>query len=312
MQFSKATRRKAKLRLALSGPSGSGKSYSALMIAKGLGGKVAVIDTEHGSASLYSPLADFDTLELTPPYTPERYIEAIHAAEQAGYDVLIVDSITHEWKGAGGVLEIVDTLSRAKYRGNSYAAWGEADPRHRKFIDAMLQSPMHVIATMRSKTAYVEAEVKGRKTYQKAGMAPEQRDGVEYEFTVVFDLNNDGHLATASKDRTTMFTDPLVLTPEVGEQLRDWLDSGEAPAPRAAPAAQPGHGAFLDGAIDQLDEMFDGAELTALRNAVRERCERAGDRAGYARFAAALRERIAAIKEQQAASADAEPQLEPY
>jgi hypothetical protein len=120
MQFEKAARKKAKLRLALTGPSGSGKTYGALQIAKGIGGKIAVIDTEKGSASLYTHLAEFDVLELAPPFTPERFIEAVKAAEAGGYSTLIIDSITHEWSGSGGCLELVDQVARAKFKGNSW------------------------------------------------------------------------------------------------------------------------------------------------------------------------------------------------
>ena len=136
--FKKAKRSLSKLRLAVQGPSGSGKTYGALMLAKGLGGKIAVIDTERGSASLYADLKgmpEFDVLDLDAPYTPEKYIEAIHAAEDEGYDILIVDSMTHEWDGQGGCLELIDQIARAKYRGNTWSAWSELTPRHRRFVD---------------------------------------------------------------------------------------------------------------------------------------------------------------------------------
>jgi len=227
--FRRAERKAAKLRLALSGPSGSGKTTGALLIAKGLGGKIAVLDTERGSASLYADLVDFDVVELGPPYTPERYIEVIREAEKAGYNTLILDSITHEWNGEGGVLQIVDNVARAKFKGNSYAAWNEGTPRHQKFIDAMLASPLHIIATMRSKAVYVETEkANGKKAIEKQGSAPQQRDGLEYEFTAVLDLNVDGNLATASKDRTRLFRDPLVINEETGHRLLEWLNSGKS------------------------------------------------------------------------------------
>lgn len=232
MQFQKAQRKKAKLRLGLTGPSGSGKTWSALLLAKGLGGKTAVIDTERGSASLYEHLHDFDVLNLDAPFTPERYIEAIRAAEKAGYDVLILDSITHEWSGAGGCLELVDEVARAKYRGNSWSAWNEVTPRHRAMIDAILTSPLHIIATMRSKTETSQIEENGRKKVIKLGMKAEQRDGSEYEFTTVLDLVHDGHFATASKDRTGLFdkTDPKPVTVETGVMLGEWLERGEVEA----------------------------------------------------------------------------------
>jgi hypothetical protein len=215
--------------LALTGPSGSGKTYGALQIARGLGGRIACIDTEHGSASLYSDLADFDVMELAAPYTPERYIAAIKEAEEAGYDVLIIDSTTHEWSGSGGILELVDQVASAKYRGNSWSAWNELTPRHRAFIDAMLQSRMHIIATGRSKTETAQVEENGRKKVAKLGMKTEQRDGFEYEFTVVLDIVHDGHYAVASKDRTGLFGgDAKPISEQTGADLLNWLETGEA------------------------------------------------------------------------------------
>ena len=230
MVFQKAVRKKAKLRLALTGPSGSGKTWGALMIAKGLGGKIACIDTEKGSASLYSHLADFDVMELSAPFSPESYIDGIKAAEEAGYNTLIIDSATHEWSGVGGCLELVDEIARAKYKGNSWGAWNDVTPRHRAFIDAMQQSNMHIIATGRSKTETAQVEENGRKKVAKLGMKTEQRDGFEYEFTLVLDIVHDGHFAVASKDRTGLFAgDPKPITEDTGRSLLEWLESGVSP-----------------------------------------------------------------------------------
>jgi hypothetical protein len=233
MAFVKAVRKQAKLRLALTGPSGSGKTYSSLLMAKGLGGKVAVIDTEHGSASLYCDLMEFDVLELTAPYSPERYIAAIKEAEAAGYDVLVIDSISHEWNGTGGMLQINEQVAQSKFRGNTWSAWSESDPRHRKFIDAMLQSKMHVIATMRSKTETAQdKDASGKTKIQQLGMKAEQRDGIIYEFTTVLDLVHGGHYATATKDRTGLFAgDPQVITADTGTAMMDWLNTGVEPPP---------------------------------------------------------------------------------
>lgn len=224
MQFTKAQRQKAKLRLGLTGASGSGKTYSALQIAKGLGGRVAVIDSEHGSASLYSNEFDFDVLELEAPYTPERYIQAIITAEQAGYDVLIIDSITHEWSGSGGCLEINDNLAKTNFKGNTWSAWSQTTPRHQAFINKIISSKLHIIATMRSKT---ETMQENKKVY-KIGLKAEQREGMEYEFTTILDISHDSHLATASKDRTKLFmgADPFIITPQVGQMLNEWLNTG--------------------------------------------------------------------------------------
>ncbi len=235
MAFVKATKKKSKLRLALTGPSGSGKTWGALQIAKGLGGRIACIDTEKGSASLYEHIVDFDVLELAAPYTPERYISAIKEAEKAGYDVLIVDSTSHEWSGPGGCLELIDEVARAKFKGNTWSAWSDVTPRHRAFIDTMLQSNMHIISTGRSKTETAQSESNGRKTVIKLGMKTEQRDGFEYEFTVVLDIIHDGHFAAASKDRTGLFIgDPKPISDQTGEMLAAWLNSG-ADAPIAEP-----------------------------------------------------------------------------
>lgn len=229
MQFQKAERKKSKLRLALTGPSGSGKTYGALLVAKGLGRKIAVIDTEKGSAALYSHLVDFDVLDLEPPYTPERYRQAVKLAVENGYGVVIIDSITHEWSGSGGCLELNEETARAKYRGNTWSAWNETKARHRAFIDDLLVCPAHVIVTMRSKTETAQVEVNGRKQVQKLGMKSEQNDGIEYEFTTVLDLVHDGNFALPSKDRTGLFppnSDPFKLSENIGQNLAKWLESG--------------------------------------------------------------------------------------
>ncbi|MBH3372921.1 ATP-binding protein [Pseudomonas juntendi] len=233
--FKKAERKQAKLRLALAGPSGSGKTMSALLMAKGLGGRIAVIDTEHGSASLYADIADFDVLELHAPYSPERYAEAITAAEQAGYSVLIIDSYSHEWTGSGGCLESNEKLAHQKFKGNTWAAWNETTPRHRKLTDKILTSPLHIICTMRSKTETVQGE--GKKVI-KLGMKSEQRDGTDYEFTVVLDITHDGHAAIASKDRTKLFDQPEVISEETGRRLLAWLNDGKSQADLQATALQ--------------------------------------------------------------------------
>ncbi|WP_333620314.1 ATP-binding protein [Pantoea septica] len=262
MKFEKAMRKKAKLRLALTGPSGSGKTYSALLVAKGIGGRIAVIDTEKGSASLYSDVAGFDVLELDPPFTPERFIEAISAAEQAGYDTLIIDSITHEWGGVGGCLELVDTIAKTKYRGNSWSAWSEINPRHRSFLDAILRSSMHIVATMRSKTETAKVEENGRKKVAKLGMKSEQRDGVEYEFTTVLDIGHETHHAIASKDRTKLFSnaDPVILSEQTGKQLLNWLESGANPAEESLKVFT--QAASEAGGIDELKPLFEEAWRT--------------------------------------------------
>ncbi len=273
MKFQKATRKQAKLRLALTGPSGSGKTYSALLMASGMGGKIAVIDTERSSASLYSHLVEFDALDLAPPYTPERFIQAIEAAEEAGYDILVVDSITHEWSGVGGCLELVDEVARSKYKGNSWSAWNDITPRHRSFLDKMMASNLHIIATMRSKTDTAQVDEGGRKRVVKLGMKSEQRDGAEYEFTIVLDLVHDGHFATASKDRTGLFAgDPKPISAETGQRVIEWLNSGEPLKPET-PKAESGGITPTAGATDRIDP--DRREMVSRYvDALRDACER--------------------------------------
>lgn len=248
VQIRKAKRAASKGRLLLTGPSGSGKTWGALTFAKGLGcQRVIVIDTEQGSSDLYESILPFEVIDLAPPFTPERYIEAIEAAEEAGADCIIIDSISHEWNGKGGCLELVDEIARAQFRGNTWSAYSVITPRHRAFIDRMLRSSAHIIATGRSKTETAQVEDGGRKKVAKLGMKVETRDGVEYEFTTVLDIVHDGHFALASKDRTGIFTDtdPKPITVATGKLLAAWLSCG-TPAPvtsaptsaKTAPAVQ--------------------------------------------------------------------------
>lgn len=237
MKFVKATKKQSKLRLAIDGPSGAGKTYTALTAATAIaeGGKIAVIDTERGSASLYSDRFDFDVLELV-SFSPALYIEAIEAAEAAGYAVIVIDSLSHAWEGEGGALDMVDRETQASQSKNSYYAWKNVTPLQRKLVDAMLQSKTHVIATMRSKTEYVVEQVtkNGRTTNEphKVGTAPVQRAGIEYEFTIFGDMDVD-HNLIISKSRYAAWGDNRVENrPGVKffAELVEWLKSG-APAP---------------------------------------------------------------------------------
>lgn len=221
----KAERKKAKLRLGIAAPSGAGKTYGALQLAFGLGGKIGLIDTEHGSGDLYAHLGEYDVIGLEAPYTTAKYLEAIHAFEAAGYDVIIIDSLSHAWAGDGGLL---DKQGKLADRGtNSFAAWRTITPEHNALVDAMLQSPAHIVATMRAKQDYVlETNDKGKQTPKKVGLAPVQREGMEYEFTVMLDIDMH-HVASASKDRTSMFDGQMFkITPATGKQLREWLETG--------------------------------------------------------------------------------------
>lgn len=223
--FNKAERKKAKLKLNLNGASGSGKTYSALVLGSSLGKKIAVIDTENESASLYANEFNFDTLPLRPPYSPERFIGAITAAFNMGYEVLIIDSASHEWTGSGGCLEINDEAAK-RFKGNTWSAWSETTPRHRRFIDAILQTDMHIITTTRAKTETAVGE-KGK--IIKLGMKAEQRDGYEYELTVSLDMLHENKFAVPTKDRTRLFNPTgEVITQETGQKLLAWLNDGRS------------------------------------------------------------------------------------
>lgn len=240
--FQKAERKKAKLRLAIEGPSGSGKTYSALLVARGVvgkKGKIAVIDTERGSADLYCDLTPFDSTQFTPPFSPEKYIAAIKEAEKQGYDAIVIDSLSHAWNAEGGILSLHDKAVKASRSGNSFMAWKDVTPVHNRLVDAILGANIHVIVTMRTKTEYSqEKDEKGKTQIKKVGTAPIQREGIEYEFTLVLDVNQD-HIASASKDRTTMFDGQhFIPTIETGECLARWLNEGKdepAPTPQQEP-----------------------------------------------------------------------------
>lgn len=219
------------MRLNLSGPSGAGKTYSALLMAKGLVGdwsKVAVIDTEAGSASLYSHLGEFQTIDLEAPYTPERYIQAIDMCLKAGIECVVIDSSSHEWEGPGGCLESNDKLAAAKYKGNTWSAWNETTPRHDAFVQKVLQAKSHIITCTRSK---METVMGDDKKVKKVGMKDIQRQGWEYELTVSLNIDRDTHMATASKDRTEVFEKmpPFVITEETGKLIKQWCESGIEP-----------------------------------------------------------------------------------
>jgi hypothetical protein len=225
MQLRKATRKKAKIRLGLSAVSGGGKTYSAILIAKGLIGdlsKVAIIDTENGSADLYAHLGDFNVLPLTAPFTPELYIEAIKSCEKAGMEVIIIDSISHEWDGKGGCLEIVETL------GGKYQDWAKVTPRHQAFIEAILHSPSHIITTVRRKQDYEMIKDGNKIRIEKGGLKEITREGFEYELTINLELDTQ-HNATASKDRTQLFMGKPAFVPseKTGELIANWCEQGE-------------------------------------------------------------------------------------
>lgn len=229
MAFQKAERKRAKLKLAMTGPAGSGKSLSSLYLASGLGNKIAVIDTENDSASLYAGFKDvpsFDSCTIEPPYTIAKYIDAINDAVKAGYDVLIIDSISHAWAGEGGILAKKAAIDARG--GNSYTNWSSLTPEQEAFKAKILNSDIHLIATMRSKQDYVlEINEKGKSAPKKVGLAPIQRDDIQYEFTTVFDVAMD-HNTMVSKDRTGLFDgQTFKISKGTGEILSKWLEGGQ-------------------------------------------------------------------------------------
>ncbi len=229
MSFKKATKQQAKGRLALIGPPGSGKTYTALTFAQYLGKKVGVIDTEHGSASKYADIFDFDVVELT-TFSPQNYVDKIHEAEAAGYDVIIIDSLSHAWTGKNGALEMVDQVAARTKSRNTFNAWREVTPHHNAMVEAILGARCHIIATLRSKVEYVvEEDNRGRKVPRKVGMAPVQRDGLEYEFDVVGDMDPENTLVV-TKSRCPKLSGVVVNKPgrEFSETFNRWLSNGHA------------------------------------------------------------------------------------
>lgn len=226
MKLQQAQRSQVKLRVGLSGPSGYGKTMSALLLAYGITNnwnKIAVIDTENNSASLYSHLGEFNILNLEEPYSPERYIKAIQTCEEANMEVIIIDSISHEWSGKGGCLEMHEKL------GGRFQDWARITPLHNQFIDSVIQSKCHVIATTRRKVDYsLDRDMNGKTKVMKLGTKEITREGWEYELTVNFEFINDNHLVKASKDRTGLFMDKpeFVINPATGKKLKSWCSEG--------------------------------------------------------------------------------------
>jgi len=222
MELKKSQRSKAKIKMALQAPSGSGKSYSALLLAQGLTNgdltKVAVIDTEAGSSNLYAHLGGYNVLKLDNPHSPERYIEAIDLCIKSGMEVVIIDSISHCWDF---LLDYHSSLA-----GNSFTNWNKVTPRQKSFVDKILQSDVHIICTMRVKQDYVLSDRNGKMVPEKVGLKAIQRDEISYEFTIVFDIDYK-HFATASKDRTNLFEGKpqFIINSSTGKKILDWCNS---------------------------------------------------------------------------------------
>lgn len=262
LEFKKAERKQVRIKVGLAGPAGSGKTMSSLLMAYGIvkaefpnlsdaevWNKIVVIDTENGSGSLYvgtqigtTTIGAYNTIDLTPPFEPQLFTTAIHMAEEHGMDVIIIDSLSHAWAGQGGAL---DMQGKAAERTSSWAAWRTVTPLHNKLVDAMLQSPCHVIANMRAKMEYQQTEENGKKAVKAIGMGVVMRDGIEYEFTVSFMLDYN-HVASSTKDRTGLFDGRyFVIDANTGKKMYEWLSSGapvkesipEVSAPTPAPSA---------------------------------------------------------------------------
>jgi len=253
MQLHTATRTKILMKMALQGPSGSGKTYSALLLAYGLWGdwsKIGVIDTENSSAHLYSSLGNFLVLGISAPYSPEKYMEAIGICEHSGMEVIIIDSITPEWDGIGGILEIHSNMA-----GNSFTNWRKLTPRHNSFIQAILQSSCHIICSIRTKQDYVLTERSGKMVPEKVGLRAIQREGIDYEFTIVLNLDIK-HYASPSKDRTALFAGtPFIISPETGQRISLWCNP------------MPGANGFRD-IKQRINECKSFDELLGLYNAL--------------------------------------------
>lgn len=265
--FTPATKEASKARIALAGPSGSGKTYTALVTARALaaGGTVAVIDTERESASLYADEFTFDTLNMH-AFDPRDLVKALAAAGAAGYGVVVVDSLSHFWMGSGGMLEQVDHASKRSYGGNSFGGWKEARPMERQMIDALLAYPGHVIVTMRTKTEWVVQEnERGRKEPKKIGTKPEQREGIEYEFTIVADMDLE-HTLIVSKSRAKPLADAVIKSPDAkfGEDILAWLGNG-----KAMPSALDYRDAALEAGVtfEELGELHSTVKARGLLNA---------------------------------------------
>ncbi len=236
MQLRQSERKRAKIKMALQGSAGSGKTYSSLLLAQGLTNgdlsKVAIIDTENGSADLYAHLGNYNVLSLTPPFTPENYIKAIDVCINAGMEVIIIDSISQSWE------ELLDYHS--SLAGNSFTNWAKVTPRQNAFIDKILQSNAHIIATMRTKQDYVLNQKDGKFIPEKVGLKAVQRNDLDYEFTIVFDVDIK-HFAVSSKDRTGLFMDKpeFKISAETGKKILDWCNNGTAIPAISANSNQP-------------------------------------------------------------------------
>lgn len=225
MEIKKASRKEAKLRIGIGAASGFGKTYSALLMAHGMTNdwsKICLIDSENSSGALYSHLGSYNIIDLQAPFAPEKYIEALKLAESSGMEVIIIDSISHEWNGSGGCLEIHELL------GGRWQDWAKVTPRHQAFINAILQSNCHVITCVRRKIEFsLDTDSNGRMKVTKLGTKEQTRDNFEFELTVNFEIINENHISKASKDRTGLFLGKpeFIINSFTGKKLLNWANS---------------------------------------------------------------------------------------
>lgn len=310
--FTKATKQQAYLRLALEGPAGFGKTYSALEVAQHLvanGKRVALLDTEAGSASKYAHIFDFDHAPVDPPFNPLVAVDAVRSAVASGYGAIVLDSLSHFWNGSGGLLEMVDEIARTKYRGDSHRAWKDAGDLQQQLVDAILRSPIHVIACMRTKKDYVREEVEkdGRMVtrIRAAGTKTVQRDEFDYEFDLVGRFDTPTNLAIVKSRCETLPPETIVAKPgaDFARVLDAWLGDGE---PLAGPDAQKKIDKLVAdlAKADQTRDWADVAEKYALREFRHGRDMLTGPEAD--RLAAEFKTHLATLKKG-AATADPEP-----
>jgi hypothetical protein len=267
LEIRKATKKQRKARIAFSGPSGSGKSRSAMELAKYIcdqeGGRFLVVDTEAGSAEDYAHLYDFDVMPLISSFSPDRYVQAIHAGEAAGYTVIILDSISHEWSGPGGCLDMIDRSNSH----NKYTAWAPVTEKHNGFIAAMLWSPAHIIATIREKEGYAQDKDPdtGKTVINKLGLQPIQREGMDYEFQVVMKISQD-HIAQLDKGRCDELEGKVWDRPgaDFAEAFYGWLKTGVADRQGAIDAVKRRWMAAAQG-IGLLSEKPSATEIAAFK-----------------------------------------------
>lgn len=265
--FQKAKREQIWVKVLFTGPSGSGKTYSALRMATGFaakeGGRVAFVDTENGRVRYYANEFDFDEMQLTAPYTSEKYMDAIALAISAGYHILVIDSLSHEWLWCN---DVVNNMP-----GNSFQNWGKVKTQHHnKLMEQVIQSPIHIFATARGKDKWSIEEKDGKKTPRKVGEGSVQSDDVEYNYTVTFNLTQDSNVATCTKDNTHIFEGRYEkITEEDGKKLYDWANTGEKPAPKPVEEFVPAqtrtiddvHKDIKDAIAKKMNDGFDRAKM---------------------------------------------------